>query len=199
MTDLRMAYHREFGRSVRLDEVKCRPAEIGGVIERIVGAWNAAIPRNHVRIVNQPRYMDLLGALRVFTPDEICQAIRWYGKQTWQRQKNAWCTFDAFLAEDRLTQWVEASMEHEEKAEMAQQRRQAATAAGQATDAVIDEAARRRASQLADFDALPAPEKYRLLEEAKRALPRALQSNAAQVRLRAIAMMAQQGSRQEVV
>jgi len=191
MTDLRLAYH-EIGRAVRVDELTCRPAEVRDAIERIIAAWNAAIPRNRVRIVNQPRYMDLLGALRVFTVDEICTAIEWYGKQTWQRQRNAWCTFDSFLAEDRLTQWVESAMEHAEKAAQAQAQKASAIAAGLDKAAAVDEVAERRARQEEWFDALPAAEKYGLLQEAKRALPRGLQANAAQVRLRAIAMMAEQ-------
>lgn len=192
MTDLRLAYH-DFGRAVRLDELTCKPGEVRDVITRIVAAWNAAIPRNRVRIINQPRYYDLLGALRIFTADEICRAIEWYGKQAWQRARGAWCTFDAFLDEGKLTQWVESSMEHAEKAALAAERRQTAQAAGQAKDCVIDEIAERRFHQAEWFDAMPGPEKYRLLEEAKRALPRALQQNAAQVRLRAIAMMAEKG------
>jgi hypothetical protein len=192
MTDLRLAYH-EIGRAVRLDELTCRPGELRGAIERIISAWNEAIPRNRVRIVNQPRYMDLLGALRVFTPDEICQAVHWYGKQTWQRTRNAWCTFDSFLAEDRLTQWVESSMEHDERAALAQQHRAAAQTAGQAKARAVDAVAERRQAQAEAFDAVPGPQRYRLLEQAKRLLPRVLQNNAAQVRLRAIAMMAEQG------
>ena len=192
MTDLRLAYH-DFGRAVRLDELTCKPGEVRDVIARIVAAWNASIPRNRVRILNQPRYYDLLGALRIFTADEICRAIEWYGKQAWQRARGAWCTFDAFLAEDRLTQWVESSMEHAEKAALAADRRQAAEAAGQAKVAAIDEEAERRFHQSEWFDALAGPEKYKLLEEAKRALPRALQANSTQVRLRAIALMAQRG------
>lgn len=188
MTDLRLAYH-EIGRSVRIDELTCRPAELRDVITRIVAAWNAAIPRNHVRIVNQCRYLDLLGALRTFTAEEICRAIEWYGRQTWQRQRGAWCTFDSFLAEDRLTQWVESSIEHAEKAAEAASHRQAAQAATQAKAGAIDEAAERRFHQSEWFDALPAPQRYKLLEEAKRALPRALQTNPVQVRLRAIALM----------
>jgi len=188
MTDLRMAYH-DFARAVRLDELTCQPGQVRDVIARIVAAWNAAIPRHHVRIVNQPRYYDLLGALRIFTADEICSAIQWYGKQLWQRTRGAWCTFDAFLAEDRLTQWVESSMEHAEKAALADDRRRAAQAAGQAKVAAVDEVAERRARQVAALDALPPPQRYKLLEEAKRGLPRSLQNNPAQVRLRAIALM----------
>ena len=192
MTDLRLAYH-EIGRPVRVDELTCKPAEVRGAIERIVAAWNAAIPRNRVRLVNQPRYMDLLGALRIFTADEIYAAIGWYGKQTWQRTRNAWCTFDAFLAEDRLTQWVESSMEHDERAAQVEQHRAAGQAAGQAKAQAVDAVADKRRLQAEAFDALPPPQRYNLLEDAKRALPRALQNNPAQVRLRAICMIAQQG------
>ena len=192
MSDLRLAY-REFGRAVRLDELTCGPREVRDVIGRIVAAWNAAIPRNRVRIVNQPRYMDLLGALRIFKVDEICQAIQWYGKQAWQRQKNAWCPFDAFIAEDRLTQWVESAMEHDEKAALAAEHRQAAKAADQANVQAVDAVAERRRLQAEAFDALRPYPRSLLLEDAKRVLPRGLRNNAAQVRLRAIAMMAEQG------
>jgi len=188
MTDLRMAYH-DFARAVRLDELTCKPGEVRDIIARIVAAWNAAIPRNRVRIVNQPRYYDLLGALRIFTADEICSAIDWYGKQLWQRTRGAWLTFDSFLAEDRLTQWVESSMEHAEKAALVNERRQSAQASGQAKIQAVDEIAERRARQVAALDALPPPQRYKLLEEAKRGLPRSLQNNPAQVRLRAIALM----------
>ena len=188
MTDLRLAYH-DFARAVRLDELTCKPGEVRDVIARIVAAWNAAIPRNRVRIVNQPRYYDLLGALRIFTADEICSAIDWYGKQLWQRTRGAWLTFDSFLAEDRLTQWVESSMEHAEKAALVNERRQSAQASGQAKIQAVDEIAERRARQVAALDALPPPQRYKLLEEAKRGLPRSLQNNPAQVRLRAIALM----------
>ena len=192
MTDLRLTYH-EIGRAVRVDELTCRPADLRDCLTRIVTTWNAAIPRNRVRIVNQPRYMDLLGALRIFTVDEICKAVEWYGRQAWQRQRNAWCTFDAFLAEDRLTQWVESAMEHDEKAAAADAARQAAGAADQAKVQTVDAVAEKRRVQCEAFDALPAPDKYKRLQEAKAALPRGLQNNAGQVRLRAIAMMAQQG------
>ena len=188
MTDLRLAYH-DFARAVRLDELTCKPGEVRDIIARIVAAWNAAIPRNRVRIVNQPRYYDLLGALRIFTADEICSAIDWYGKQLWQRTRGAWLTFDSFLAEDRLTQWVESSMEHAEKAALVNERRQSAQASGQAKIQAVDEIAERRARQVAALDALPPPQRYKLLEEAKRGLPRSLQNNPAQVRLRAIALM----------
>jgi hypothetical protein len=188
MGDLRLAYH-DFARAVRLDELTCKPGEVRDIIARIVAAWNAAIPRNRVRIVNQPRYYDLLGALRIFTADEICSAIDWYGKQLWQRTRGAWLTFDSFLAEDRLTQWVESSMEHAEKAALVNERRQSAQASGQAKIQAVDEIAERRARQVAALDALPPPQRYKLLEEAKRGLPRSLQNNPAQVRLRAIALM----------
>jgi hypothetical protein len=192
MSDLRLAYH-DFGRAVRLDELTCKPVEVRDVIARIVAAWNAAIPRNRVRILNQPRYYDLLGALRIFTADEICRAIEWYGKQAWQRARGAWCTFDAFLAEDRLTQWVEGAMEHDEKAAAAAAARQAAGQAGQAKLQAVDAIAERRQLAAEAFDALPPPRRYELLEAAKRMLTRGLQNNQGQVRLRAIALMAQQG------
>jgi hypothetical protein len=178
---------------VRVDELTCKPGEVRDCIERIVAAWNASIPRNHVRIVNQPRYLDLLGALRIFAADEICKAIQWYGRQTWQRQKGAWCTFDAFLAEDRLTQWVEGAMEHDEKVAAADAARQAAGAASLAKVQTVDAVAEKRRRQGEAFDGLPPAKRYKLLADAKAALPRGLQGNAAQVRLRAIAMMAERG------
>jgi hypothetical protein len=193
MTALRLAYH-DFARAVRLDELTCKPGEVRDVIARIVSAWNAAIPRNRVRIVNQPRYYDLLGALRIFTAEEICAAIEWYGKQVWQRTRGAWCTFDAFLDEGKLTQWVESSMEHAEKAAQVAERSQAAQAAGQAKAVAVDEVAERRVRQAAAFDALPPTQRYKLLEDAKRALPRTLQNNIAQVRLRAMALMIERKS-----
>jgi len=192
MTNLRLTY-RAVGRSVRVDELTCKPGELVAAIEWIVAAWNANIPRNRVRIVNQPRYYDLLAALRIFTTDEICAAIEWYGKQAWQRQRGAWCTFDAFLAEDRLTQWVESSMEHGERVVQVEQHKLAAQAAGRATVQAVDEIAEKRRLQAEAFDALPPARRYKLLEDAKRVLPRGLQKNATQVRLRAIAMMAEQG------
>ena len=192
MSDLRLAYH-ELGRAVRLDELTCRPGEVREVVERIVATWNAAIPRNHVRIVNQPRYLDLLGALRIFKADEICKAIAWYGKQTWQRQRGAWCSFDAFLAEDRLTQWVESAMEHDEKLVAIERHKQAAQAASLAKVQAVDDVAEKRRLQAEAFDALPPPRRYKLLADAKAALPRGLANNAGQVRLRAIALMVDRG------
>jgi len=188
MTALRMAYH-EVGRAVRLSDTGLSAPQLRQAIDRIVAAWNGSIPRNRVRVLNQPRYMDLLGALRVFSPDEICKAIDWYGRQQWQRQRNAWLTFDAFLQEDRLTQWVESSMEQAERAVAADDRRRSATAASQAKHKAVDDIGQRRRQQAEAFDALSPPSKYKLLEEAKRILPRSLQRNAAQVRLRAIALM----------
>jgi len=192
MSNLRLAYH-EIGRAVRVDELTCKPGELRAAIERIVEVWNASIPRNRVRIVNQPRYYDLLAALRIFTTDEICAAIEWYGKQTWQRQRGAWSTFDAFLAEDRLTQWVESSMEHGEKVAQADQHKRAAQTASQAKEQAVDAVAEKRRLQAEAFDALRPYPRSRLLDDAKRALPRGLRNNTTQVRLRAIAMMAEQG------
>jgi len=189
-----MAYH-EVGRAVRLSDTGLSAPQLRQAIDRIVAAWNGSIPRNRVRVVNQPRYLDLLGALRVFSPDEICKAIDWYGRQQWQRQRNAWLTFDAFLQEDRLTQWVESSMEQAEKAVAANDRRRSAKAASQAKHKAADDVGQRRRSQAEAFDALAPPGKYKLLEEAKRLLPGSLQRNAAQVRLRAIALMTGHGCR----
>jgi len=189
--EIRLAYHAP-GRAVRIDELRCAPGDMPDVILRIVAAWNAAIPKNRVRVVNQPRYLDILTAMRVFAPDEICKAIWWYGKQPWQRQRGAWMTFDSFIAEDRLTQWVESAMEHEEKAEAAEAARTAAgqaaqIAAAQPTEAQKAEQLRRQQAEA--FDALPGSEKYRLLDEARRVLPHSLRTNAGQVRIRAIAIM----------
>jgi len=192
MTGLRLAYH-EIGRAVRLADTGLTSDQLRQAIERIVEAWNGSIPRNRVRIVNQPRYIDMLGALRVCSVDEICAAIEWYGRQQWQRQRNAWCTFDSFLQEDRLTQWVESSIERGQQAAEADRRRRAAQAAGQAKRKAVDDASDLRTRQAEAFDALPSPSKYKLLQEAKRALPRSLQKNATQVRLRAIALMTEQG------
>jgi len=188
MTGPRMAYY-EAGRAVRLSDTGLTAQQLRQAINRIVETWNASIPRNRVRIVNQPRYIDLLGALRVFSPDEICTAIQWYGRQRWQRQRNAWSTFDRFIAEDRLTQWVESSMDRAEKAVAVDDRRRAAKAAGQAKARAVDDATEMRRRRGEAFDALPGPQKHKLLEDAKQILPRSLQRNAAQVRLRAIAIM----------
>jgi len=188
MSALRIAYH-EPGRSIRLADTRLTGEQLRDAITRIVETWNASIPRNRVRIVNQPRYLDLMAALRVCTPDEICAAIKWYGQQAWQRQRNAWLTFDAFLQEDRLTQWVESNIEHGEKAAEAAQKRSAIQQAGEARHKATNDAADVRTRQVAAFDALSPPAKHKLLTQAKAALPRPLQRNTTQVRLRAIAMM----------
>ena len=192
MIDIRMAYH-EPGRAVRVADAKCAPGELQDAIGRIVNAWNTAIPRNHVRIVNQPRYIDLLAALRICTPEEICRAIAWYGCQTWQRQRNAWSTFDAFIAEDRLTQWVESSLEHAEHIAAAGVRRQAVQTTEDDKRKAIRPANERRRLQAEAFEALPPPRRYKLLEDAKKLLPPCLQRNAGQVRIRAIALLAAGG------
>jgi len=188
MSGPRMAYH-EVGRAVRLSDTGLSAQQLHQAIDRIVTAWNGSIPRNRVRVVNQPRYIDLLGALRVFSPDEVCKAIEFYGRQRWQRQRNAWATFDRFIAEDRLTQWVESSMDRAEKAVAVDDRRRSAKAASQAKHKAAHDIAELRHHQNEWFDAMDSTSKDKLLRQAKQALPPSLQRNAAQVRLRAIAIM----------
>ena len=108
-------------------------------------------------------------------------------------QRNAWSTFDAFIAEDRLTQWVESSLEHAEHIAAAGDRRQAVQTTEDDKRKAVHDANERRHLQAEAFDALNPSKRYRLLEEAKKLLPPGLQRNAGQVRIRAIALMAAGG------
>lgn len=113
-----------------------RPGGVGGnmpyvQVERdaltIVEVWNRCIPINKVRVVTSLRFSDLRAALAVFPVAEIVTAIKFYGKQSWQRAKKAWMTFDHFIQVNRLTGWVEQS---QEAAELTNRRPATGPAAG---------------------------------------------------------------------
>ena len=93
--------------------------ELAEAIDRVVERWNASIPANRVRRINQPRYIDLRAALAEFTAAEICNAIEHYGASKWNRKNNAWMRFDNFIGLKRLTQWIEDAQNAADKAEAA--------------------------------------------------------------------------------
>ncbi len=100
----------QFGRPIGVTPA----ADLRAAVKRVVDRWNQAIPRNHVRVLNQVRYTELTIALADWTADEICAAIDVYSRQVWNRQKGAWCTFDHFIG-DKLTTWAEKALEASER------------------------------------------------------------------------------------
>lgn len=103
-----------------------------------------------VRILTQARFDDLCYTLRSdYTVDEISQAIRFYGRQTWQR-RHGFKRFDKFIAESGvLVEWIErAQADAEQRAS-----RQRPASQG---EAALQQAARRicQHDQRRQFDAL---------------------------------------------
>ena len=132
-----------------------RPAaDARKTIERIVAYWNEIIPRNHVRRLTDPRVRDVQVVLEQFTEAEICEAIAFYGGQNWQRDNQAWKTFDGFCQVPVITEWWERSGESAEL----HRRAEARSAAGgvppepspEERDWEDDQAARERFKGLAD-------------------------------------------------
>lgn len=92
-------------------------ADLKSASETIVARWNAAIPCNHVRFVNVTRWRLIVDAVQCFGLERILKAVEYYGGRPWQRKNRAWRKFDAFMAPDVLTQWVEESLDAERAAE----------------------------------------------------------------------------------
>lgn len=82
----------------------------------VTARWNEKIPCNRVRVMTVDRLVAIRLALQTFSVERIIQAIDYYGRQSWQRKKNAWKKFDAFMEIPALTRWIEEAMEAQEKA-----------------------------------------------------------------------------------
>ncbi len=97
------------------------PADIEAAAERIARTWNDSIGRNRVRILTTPRMIEICAVLAVFTPDQVCAAIEFYGRQKWQRVSGKWKRFDNWMTVPVVTQWVEAEADAREDAAKRQQ------------------------------------------------------------------------------
>ncbi len=108
-----------------------KPGSVGGMtpadqiesaVIEIVQRWNAMIPKNHVRILTTMRFASVRTALAKFHLSEILLSIEFYSRQTWQRGKGAWKTFDNFFYADPpkdppVLEWLEKAISAAEKAE----------------------------------------------------------------------------------
>lgn len=72
--------------------------------------WNAEIPRKRIRVLTQDRFRECEHTLRVWTADEICDGIRCYARQKWQRLNQAWKTFENWIVEGNATGWIEEAL-----------------------------------------------------------------------------------------
>lgn len=143
-------------------------ADMPMAMRAIVEAWNQHVPRHHVRRINQPRFEDLRCLLWRFRSSEIILAIEWYGRQTWQRQRGAWKTFDAWIRESNVTRWVEDLADHREREALAADaRRLKAQAAADAEPPVPPADPGVMETAWAD---LPPPQRHHWLTAAKRSL-----------------------------
>ncbi|HUX00063.1 MAG TPA: hypothetical protein VMY35_03705 [Phycisphaerae bacterium] len=146
--------------------------EVVTAAQRIMARWNEKIPRNHVRVLDQGRFIAIGAALESWPPEQILAAIDYYGRQSWQRKKGAWKKFDNFIQPNVLRGWIEEMLDAAKKAAERQppaDPRIAKLAAELAAkQAIQDEWDALREP----FDRLPMAEKKRLLREAAGQLQR---------------------------
>lgn len=184
MTDpdspVRIAY-RPPGRPLRAQDFRTPPEQIPTAVEAIVAAWNRCVPARRVRVINQPRYLDLCALLTTFTAEEICQAVEFYGGQEWQRRRGAWKTFDRWIDISNVTRWVEDLAAHRERQEAADDRRR--RAADDKTAAAADDAAWHRR-----FDELPEADRRELLQRIIDTWPKGLTNNPRRVHNLAVSL-----------
>lgn len=140
--------------------------------DAIMARWNERIPRNKVRVLNRERFIAIGRALEIFSLQEILAAIDHYSAQSWQRKKNAWKKFDAFIEVPTLTAWVEECMEAAEKAEAAKPVKDARVRALQEKIGQRRAEMDRHDALRSRFAALPDAEKKRLLAKALEELQR---------------------------
>jgi len=133
----------------------------------VVEAWNARIPRNKVRVVNQERYDQTRRVLATLGRETVEKALDHYARQSWQRVRGAWKRFDNWMTVEVVTQWYEQHEEARERAEAAQGpkdprvRKLQQDLARQAAERDRQRAIRRA------FGALPPTEQHRLLSLAQ--------------------------------
>lgn len=84
-------------------------------VAAITARWNERLPRNHVRVVHVYRHRLIRLALETLTVEQILQAIDYYAGQSWQRRRNAWKKFDAFMEPTVVCAWYEEAVEDAER------------------------------------------------------------------------------------
>ena len=134
-------------------------------VAAIVARWNERVPRNHVRVVHVYRHRLIRMALEVLTVEQVLQAIDYYAGQSWQRRRNAWKKFDAFMEPTVVCAWYEEAAEDAEHKQRKAQRtdaRAAALARRAAGSGVPDLTAKVKA----DLAAMGEAEKKELLRQA---------------------------------
>ncbi|HUU90187.1 MAG TPA: hypothetical protein VM238_03140 [Phycisphaerae bacterium] len=186
-SELRMAF-RLAGPGGQSPEPATPAGKLRDAIAAVVACWNATIPKHRVRIVTQARYQDLRYLLNTWTPEEVCAGIEWYGKQSWNRQRQAWRTFDAWIDLAVATRWIEQGLGRRE-AEAEHPAPGEPAAAGRPSAEPTTPAEDGRAA----FDQLRPDVRYGLLNRAKQALTPGLRDREKQVRLAAIALGRREG------
>ncbi len=145
-------------------------AQVEAGILLIARTWNESIPVGRVRILTTPRMIEVIAVLRVFTPDQVCDAIEFYGGQAWQRSTGKWKRYDNWMTVQVVTQWIEAEADAREapardadrRARMARQHHETAAAKRAESDSQLARRAR--------FKALPPEVKNKYLTEARKRL-----------------------------
>ena len=148
-----------------------RRKQLGEQVSQIVDAWNGSLPRNHVRFVNSDRRRELELLLREFDAETICEAIRFYGRQDWQKRKNAWQRFDNWISLRNVTLWIEDMYEDEDRRRrLAEQKQASSSPAAVLTAQIGQKVPKRLESATARFNKLPAAERKPYLDRAAREL-----------------------------
>lgn len=142
-------------------------------IEQIVTAWNESIPRNRVRVLTIDRHRAIREALRDLTVSQICEAIRFYGRQKWQRANNRWRKFDDWIGQDVVV-WYEQAMDEAEADEARQHRREAAARQVERHEQQMRDEQARRAQRRRQWEALPEHTRRQYVDRAREASRRRL-------------------------
>jgi len=162
-------------------------ADMPGAIDAVVACWNRVMPCHHVRAVTRTRYLCLRGVLHVWPAADVCRAIEWYAKQSWNRQRGAWRTFDSWMNVDVVTRWIEACEEHADRAAVREIARAVPLALPNADPQPT--APQTQMQGAAEFDALPATQRESLLAQARLNVPSSLRNITKLVRIEAIVLM----------